>query len=70
VTIIVYNASGQEVAVLIDQQTLNAGVYTCDFSISAAANSRSQANPLSSGVYFYKLTADNTVQVKKMILLQ
>jgi len=53
------NLVGEEVSVLVNE-TVDAGFYEVAFN---AAN-------LPSGTYFYRLQADNTVQVKKMILLK
>jgi len=54
----VYDASGKEVAELVNQK-LSAGTYEAEFN---AAN-------FSSGVYFYKLIAGNTVVDSKRMLL-
>lgn len=59
VSLKVYNALGKEVAVLINEE-MEPGEYTADFDGSL----------LSSGVYFYQLTADKFSQTKKMILLR
>ncbi len=59
VSLKVFNALGQEVATLINEN-LNAGKYTVDFN----------ADNLSSGIYLYRLTVGNTVQTRKMILLK
>lgn len=58
-SLVVYDALGREVATLINSE-LNAGSYTVDFNASS----------LSSGVYFYKLTANNFSDVKKMLLVK
>lgn len=77
VSLVVYNMLGQEVARLVDQQLLDAGVQEVSFNASA----------LASGVYFYRITADITTlvdgendaeisttqtltQVKKMMLIK
>lgn len=59
VRLVVFNALGQEVQTLIDDELLP-NVYTVDFDGSR----------LSSGLYFYKLVADNFVTTKKMLLLK
>jgi hypothetical protein len=59
VTIKVYDVLGSEVAVLVNEEKL-AGSYEVEFNTSA----------LSSGMYFYRLQAENFVDVKKMILLK
>ncbi|MFV1883659.1 MAG: T9SS type A sorting domain-containing protein [Balneola sp.] len=61
VTLKVYNMLGQEVATLVNNQTLQAGSQSVSFDASA----------LSSGVYIYRLTgANNVVLTKKMTLIK
>ncbi len=55
----VFNALGERVSVLVDGY-MRAGVHTVDFNASG----------LASGVYFYRLTADEFVATKKMVLLK
>lgn len=57
VKLVVYDAIGREISVLIDSR-YEAGSYELDFDGSR----------LTSGVYFYKLTAGEFTQTKKMIL--
>jgi hypothetical protein len=59
VTLKVYNITGNEVATLINQ-VKGAGTYNVEFN----------GKNLSSGVYFYKLTAGKFTAVRKMILLR
>ena len=59
VTIDVFNAVGQKVASLVNEQ-MNAGNYSADFN---AVN-------LPSGIYFYKMTATNFSSTRKMILMK
>jgi len=59
VTLKIYNLLGQEVETLIDHQ-LGAGSYKVVFDASRYAT----------GVYFYQLKADQSVSVKKMLLLK
>ena len=59
VTLIVYNAIGQEVLSLANEFK-EAGSYEVSFD----------ANDLNSGIYFYTLQANNFTQTKKMILLK
>ncbi len=59
VIIKVYNLTGTEVAT-IENKKLPAGTYSINFN----------AQQLASGVYFYKLTADNYLAVKKFVLLK
>ena len=55
----VFNSIGQEVAVLVNQ-VKDAGSYQIVFNASS----------LPSGVYFYKLTAGNFTETKRMLLLK
>ncbi len=58
-TLKVYDILGNEVATLVDEYR-NAGNYEIEFD----------ASELSSGIYFYKLSAGSFVETKKMILLR
>ena len=59
VTLVVYNALGQKVRTLVNKRQ-EAGKYALTFDASA----------LSSGIYYYKLTAGNSVQIRKMIYMK
>jgi len=59
VTLKVYDMMGKEITELINEN-LNAGIYSFDFN----------AGDLASGVYFYKLTAGDYTDIKKMTLLK
>jgi len=59
VTLRVYDILGREVATLVND-TLKPGEYGAQFDASG----------LSSGVYFYRLTAGSYVAIKKMSLLR
>lgn len=59
VNLAVYDVTGKVVAELVNRQ-MDAGSYTANFDASL----------LSSGVYFYKLTAGDFTDVKKMMLLK
>ena len=59
VSLTVYDAIGREVALLVNE-TKDAGRYVATFD----------ASHLSSGPYFYRLRSGNTIEIKKMLLLQ
>ncbi len=59
VTLIIYDLSGKEITVLVNE-VLNAGSYEVEFD----------GEKLASGVYFYKLTSGNFSGAKRMILLK
>lgn len=59
VKLTVFDASGREVSTLINSQ-IAPGTYEFEFS----------AKNLTSGVYFYRLSTDNFVDTKKMILVK
>lgn len=59
VNIDVFNAIGQKVTTLVNEQ-MNAGNYSVDFN---AVN-------LTSGIYFYKMTSANYSATRKMILIK
>ena len=59
VTLYIYNVTGQKVAVLVDRQ-MGAGRHTAQWD----------AGSFSSGVYFYRLTADSFTETRKMVLLK
>ncbi len=59
VELTVYNALGQKVQTLVEGHQ-ESGLHTVTFN----------AAQLSSGIYFYRLTANGSVQTKKMILMR
>lgn len=59
VTMKVYDVLGKEVAVLVNDEKLTA-TYTVNFD----------ASMLSSGIYFYTITAKDFHQTKKMLLIK
>jgi len=59
VNLTIYNALGQKVATLVNRK-LPAGSHNATFD----------ANGLTSGVYFYRIKANNFVQTRKMLLLR
>ena len=56
----IYDALGREVAALLKNEALHAGNYAYDFD----------AVSLTSGIYFYKLTAEDFADIKKMVLVK
>jgi len=60
VTLKIYNINGQEIATLVNNEVVSAGIKEIDFN---AVN-------LSSGIYFYTFKADDFVDVKKMVLVK
>jgi YVTN family beta-propeller protein len=59
VELTVYNALGQKVRTLVNEQQ-KAGTYTIGFN----------ALELASGIYFYKLKAGNLTQIRRMVLIR
>jgi len=59
VKLVVYNSLGQFIAKLVDTD-LNAGSYRTSFN----------AAEFSSGIYYYRMTANNTTYINKMILIK
>jgi hypothetical protein len=59
VTLKVYDVMGREVATLVNQK-MNAGIHSAPFDGSR----------ISSGVYFYRITADKYTATKKLLLLK
>jgi len=59
VSIKIFDMSGKEVSILVNEYK-SAGYYSVNFNASA----------LSSGVYFYSITADNFTATKKMMLIK
>ncbi|MCF6271217.1 MAG: peptidoglycan DD-metalloendopeptidase family protein [Melioribacteraceae bacterium] len=66
VRLVVYDVLGRKVALLVNKEQ-SAGSYEVQFD--ASANSAT-ASGLSSGIYYYQLTANYYSQVRKMILLR
>ncbi len=60
VELVVYDMLGREVAKLIDGQTKHAGSYSINFDGAGFA----------SGVYFYRLQADDKAVIRKMALIK
>jgi photosystem II stability/assembly factor-like uncharacterized protein len=69
VSLVVYNAAGQQVSTLVrDRQP--AGAHSVRFPGPDAGGGRSSLAALPSGVYFYRLTAGRFVETKRMILVR
>ena len=65
VTLRVYNILGKEVTTLVNENE-QAGKYSVQFNTQQTTNNRQ----LSSGIYFYRMTAGDFVETKKLILLK
>lgn len=63
VTLKVFNMIGQEIALLVNERQ-SAGRYTVRFDAQSAGVSSS------SGLYFYRLTAGDYVEIRKMMLVK
>lgn len=64
VVVTIYNILGQEVSKLVDE------VKPAGFHQVSWEGKNSQGQQLGSGVYFYKMTAGEFVQVKRLLLLE
>ncbi len=60
VSLVIYDVLGREVATLIGNKSLKAGTHSYEFN----------AAKLASGTYIYRLTTNNNVVTKKMLLLK
>lgn len=66
VTLRIYNAAGQLVRTLVDEeQAPRAGGFTASWDGKSGVG-----KPVTSGVYFYRLTTEDFSQARKMILLR
>ncbi|MCJ7576992.1 MAG: T9SS type A sorting domain-containing protein, partial [candidate division Zixibacteria bacterium] len=63
-TLKIYNILGQLVKVLVDEEKV-AGAYTTYWD-----GKDQNGQPVSSGIYFYKLEAGDFTEVKKMVLIK
>jgi hypothetical protein len=59
VSLIIYDILGKQIKTLVNQQ-LSPGIYEVDF----------EGSDLSTGIYYYRLTAGNFIETKKMILVK
>ena len=69
VTIKVYDVFGREVMTLVDGFQ-DAGFKSVEWSAKGGSASGGDASDVASGVYFYRLQADNFNATKKFILLK
>ena len=69
VTLKVFDVLGREVATLVNENK-RPGEYEVEFSAKGGSASGGNAAELSSGIYYYKLIAGNSSEVKKMILMK
>ena len=60
VNLVIYDVLGREVRTLVNNKSLKAGTHSYNFNASSIA----------SGTYIYRLTTDNNVVTKKMLLLK
>jgi hypothetical protein len=64
VSLRVYNLLGQEIATLVDQE-VSAGTHTAEWD-----GKDKTGVDVASGIYFYKLIADDFIETKKMMLVK
>jgi hypothetical protein len=69
VRLVVYDLLGREVAVLVDEKK-EPGSYEVKFFAKGGSASGGDGSSLASGVYFYRLTAGNSVECRKMVLMK
>ncbi|MDO8548810.1 MAG: T9SS type A sorting domain-containing protein [Ignavibacteria bacterium] len=69
VTLKVFDILGNEIATLINEEQ-SAGEYEVEFSADGGSAYGGNVSNLSSGIYFYKITAGNYKATMKMILLK
>ncbi|NWG28353.1 MAG: T9SS type A sorting domain-containing protein [Ignavibacteriaceae bacterium] len=69
VSLKVYDILGNEIATLVNEE-FSPGEYEVEFSAKSGFTSGGNAYSLSSGIYFYTLSAGEFIQTKKMILLR
>ncbi|MGB5530558.1 MAG: T9SS type A sorting domain-containing protein, partial [Ignavibacteriaceae bacterium] len=64
VTLKVYDVLGNEIATFVNEEKL-AGEYEVEFTVG-----QDSSPDIASGIYFYRLTAGDFIQTKKMVLLR
>jgi hypothetical protein len=69
-TLKIYNALGQEVATLVDEQ-LSPGTFKAEWDARLrSVNSGEQASGMASGMYFARLTAGQYTETRKLMLVK
>ena len=66
VSLRIYNVAGQLVRTLVDEESVRAG----ELRHAEWRGLNDAGQPVSSGVFFYKLVATNYTQTRKMVLLK
>ncbi len=65
VNLTIYNISGQKIVSLLENARYEPGYHTAVWD-----GRNSAGNPVSSGVYFYRIRFNNSVKIRKMILVR
>jgi hypothetical protein len=60
VSLLIYDALGREVTTLLKNESMSAGNYSTQWNAASSP----------SGVYFYRITAGDFTQVKKMLMIK
>lgn len=61
VSLEIFNITGKRIAVLIESEKQSAGKYKYKFSAQSET---------SDGIYFYKITVDKNIAVKKIVVVK
>jgi photosystem II stability/assembly factor-like uncharacterized protein len=69
ITLKVFDLLGNEIATLVNEEKTT-GVYEVEFSAIGGSASGGNTYSLPSGIYFYKITAGNYSETKKLVLLK
>jgi hypothetical protein len=65
VSIVVYDILGRQIVSLVNQEVLSPGLKSVTWD-----GLDSQGSPVPSGIYFYRMTAGNFAETKKMVLMK
>jgi len=65
----VYDVLGNDIKILVNE-VKPAGTYAVEFSATGGSASGGDAWNLSSGIYFYKLQTECSVETKKMLMIK